>query len=55
MFGVEGVRVRGKVFACVGYDSDLLLKLPRDRIDELEAERERGGAVGRTRRVSHAA
>jgi hypothetical protein len=38
MFGVEGVRVRGKVFACVGYDSDLILKLPRDRIDELEAE-----------------
>ncbi|WP_312678061.1 hypothetical protein [Microbacterium sp.] len=38
MFGVEGVRVRGKVFACIGYDADLMLKLPRNRIDDLEAE-----------------
>ncbi|MBN9215226.1 MAG: hypothetical protein ABS62_01810 [Microbacterium sp. SCN 70-200] len=37
MFGVEGVRVRGKVFACVGYESALMLKLPRERVDELEA------------------
>ncbi len=38
MFGVTGVRVRGKVFACIGYDADLMLKLPRDRVDELESE-----------------
>lgn len=37
MFGVEGVRVRGKVFACIGYDADLMLKLPASRADELEA------------------
>ena len=38
MFGVTGVRVRGKVFACIGYDADLMLKLPRGRVDELESE-----------------
>ncbi len=38
MFGVTGVRVRGKVFACIGYDADLMLKIPQSRADELEAE-----------------
>lgn len=38
MFGVTGVRVRGKVFACIGYDADLMLKIPEGRADELEAE-----------------
>ncbi|WP_315551724.1 hypothetical protein [Microbacterium aurum] len=37
MFGVEGLRVRGKVFACIGYDADLMLKLPRERVDALES------------------
>ncbi len=28
MFGSEGLRIRGKIFAFVGFDGDLMLKLP---------------------------
>lgn len=36
LFGTEGLRIRGKVFAFVTHGS-LVVKLPHDRIDELEA------------------
>lgn len=35
MFGSEGVRIRGKVFAFLGFDGTLMAKLPSARIDEL--------------------
>ncbi|WP_132991629.1 hypothetical protein [Gordonia zhaorongruii] len=35
MFGVEGVRIRGKVFAFVSYDGTVVVKLPSARIDDL--------------------
>jgi len=38
MFGSEGLRLRGKVYAFVGYSGALIVKLPRGRIDELIAE-----------------
>lgn len=38
MFGSEGLRIRGKVFAFAGFDASLIVKLPRERIDALEAE-----------------
>ena len=38
MFGSEGLRVRGKVFAFVGWKGSLVVKVPADRADELEAE-----------------
>jgi TfoX/Sxy family transcriptional regulator of competence genes len=38
MFGSEGLRVRGKVFAFVGFDGGLILKLPEARVDEISAE-----------------
>lgn len=37
MFGSEGLRIRGKVFAFVGYRGSAMMKLPAPRIDELEA------------------
>jgi TfoX/Sxy family transcriptional regulator of competence genes len=37
MFGSDGLRVRGKVFAFVGFEGGLMLKLPEARIDELVA------------------
>lgn len=37
MFGSEGLRIRGKVFAFVGYRGALVVKLPAPRIDELAA------------------
>lgn len=37
MFGSEGLRIRGKVFAFMGHRDGLIAKLPRERIDELEA------------------
>ncbi len=36
MFGSEGVRVRGKVFAFVGHRGAMVLKLPAARVDELD-------------------
>lgn len=36
MFGSEGLRVRGKVFAFVSFQGALALKLPADRVDELD-------------------
>jgi hypothetical protein len=38
MFGSEGLRIRGKVFAFVSYKGDLALKLPADRVDQLDGE-----------------
>ncbi len=35
MFGSEGVRIRGKVFAFLGFDGTLMAKLPTARIDDL--------------------
>lgn len=37
MFGSEGLRIPGKVFAFMGHRGGLIAKLPRARIDELEA------------------
>ncbi|KZE33950.1 TfoX/Sxy family protein [Microbacterium sp. T32] len=39
MFGTEGVRVRGKVFAFVAHQGGLVVKLPEQRIGELAADR----------------
>jgi hypothetical protein len=38
MFGTEGLRVRGKVYAFVAHAGALVVKLPSPRIDELVAE-----------------
>jgi len=35
MFGSEGVRIRGKVFAFLGFNGTLMAKLPTARIDDL--------------------
>lgn len=37
MFGSEGLRIRGKVFAFVGHRGYLIAKLPAERVTELEA------------------
>jgi hypothetical protein len=37
MFGSEGLRIRGKVFAFVGWKGGLVAKVPSARADELEA------------------
>lgn len=37
MFGSEGIRIRGKVFAFVGYRGALVVKVPEQRADELVA------------------
>lgn len=36
MFGNEGLRIRGKVFAFVGYRGAMVVKLPAARVDELD-------------------
>ena len=36
MFGSEGLRVRGKVFAFVGYRGAMVVKLPAARVDDLD-------------------
>src|SRR6187200_1495566 len=38
MFGSEGYSVRGKLFAFVSSDGRLVVKLPVERIDELELD-----------------
>jgi TfoX/Sxy family transcriptional regulator of competence genes len=38
MFGTEGVRVRGKVFAFVVHNGSLVVKLSEERVGELAAE-----------------
>jgi hypothetical protein len=52
MFGSEGLRVRGKVFAFVGYKGALVVKVPAARADEIEAagDGERMRMRGRTMR-----
>ena len=37
MFGSEGMRIRGKVFAFVGFAGGLVVKIPEARADEVEA------------------
>lgn len=37
MFGSEGLRIRGKVFAFQGYRGGLIAKLPEARVSALEA------------------
>ena len=37
MFGSEGLRIRGKVFAFVSYRGALVVKVPETRADELVA------------------
>ena len=37
MFGSEGLRIRGKVFAFVGFAGGLVVKVPQARADEVEA------------------
>lgn len=37
MFGSEGLRIRGKVFAFVGYRGSLVVKVPESRADALES------------------
>ena len=36
MFGSQGLRVRGKVFAFIGHLGDLVAELPATRVDELD-------------------
>lgn len=36
MFGSEGLRIRGKVFAFVGHRGAMVVKLPAPRVDELD-------------------
>jgi hypothetical protein len=52
MFGSEGLRVRGKIFALVSFDGRLMLKLPADRTVELvdAGEAERVEMAGRAMR-----
>jgi hypothetical protein len=52
MFGSEGLRVRRKVFAFVGYKGALVVKVPASRADEIEAtgDGERMQMRGRTMR-----
>jgi hypothetical protein len=52
MFGSEGLRIRGKVFAFVGYRGSLIAKVPERRADELVAagEAERMEMRGRSMR-----
>jgi hypothetical protein len=38
MFASEGLRIRGKIFAFLGFDGELILKVPADRIEILIAE-----------------
>ena len=38
MFGSEGLRIRGKVFAFVSFQGALALKLPAERVDELDGD-----------------
>jgi hypothetical protein len=38
MFGSEGLRIRGKVFAFVSFAGALALKLPADRVDQLDGD-----------------
>lgn len=45
MFGTVGLRVRGKVYAFVGHEGGLVVKVPEERADELSAS----GATERMR------
>jgi len=52
MFGSEGLRIRGKVFAFISHRGTLVVKVPAERADDLEAARsgERMQIGGRTLR-----
>ena len=49
MFGSEGLSVRGKVFAFVGFSGSLFAKLPEQRVGELIAAEDASPAVMRDR------
>lgn len=49
MFGTEGLRVRGKVYAFVVHNGSLVVKLPEQRIGELVAGGEAGPTIMRGR------
>jgi hypothetical protein len=49
MFGSEGLSVRGKVFAFVGYSGSLFAKLPEKRVGELIESGDADPAVMRDR------
>lgn len=38
MFSTEGLRIRGKVYAFLSHDGELIVKVPRDRGNELVAD-----------------
>jgi TfoX/Sxy family transcriptional regulator of competence genes len=46
MFGGSALKVKNKVFACF-YKGKLVLKLPRDRVDDLPREGVAGARSGR--------
>lgn len=49
MFGAEGLRVRGRVYAFVVHNGSLVVKLPEKRIGELVASGDAGPMVMRGR------
>lgn len=49
MFGTEGIRVRGKVFAFVAHNGSLVVKLPERRIGDLIEEGVAGPMIMRGR------
>lgn len=51
MFGTEGLRVRGKVYAFVAHEGDLIVKVSQSRADELAATGEAARMVMRGREL----
>jgi len=49
MFGSEGLSVRGKIFAFVGFSGSLFAKLPEERVGELIESGDADPAVMRDR------
>lgn len=49
MFGTEGLRVRGKVYAFVVHNGSLVVKLPEQRVSELAAAGYAGPMIMRGR------
>lgn len=55
MFGSDGLRIRGKVFAFIGWEGGLIAKLPVRRVAELNAAGVAGDARTGDARVAHRA
>lgn len=51
MFGTEGLRVRGKVYAFIGSGGRLIVKLPAPRVQELVAAGEASPMIMREREM----